>query len=156
MRNRFNRARWLGLPLMLVMAGLPRAEKPTETEIEGDRASLTVLVTGIRSNEGKLRFALYRTRESFTNDPMLGGAETIEERRAEWRLSNLEPGPYAVAIYHDENNDDKFNMNFLGIPTEDYGFSNNVRARLGPPSWKRVVFEVNPGTNLHHIRIRGG
>jgi len=142
------------LVLMLVMAGLPRAEKPAT--IDGGGASLTVLVTGIRSDEGKLRFALYRTKEAFTDDPMLGAAEDIEERRAEWHLKDIEPGPYAVAVYHDENNDNKFNMNFLRIPTEDYGFSNNVRARLGPPGWKRVVFEVNSGTNLHHIRLKGG
>jgi uncharacterized protein (DUF2141 family) len=139
---------------MLFLVTLPRAEQPASPE--GPRASLTVLVTGIRSNEGRLRFALYGTKESFTDHPMLGAAETIADRRAEWRLADLAPGPYAVAIYHDENNDDKFNMNFLGLPTEDYGFSNNARARLGPPAWKRVVFAVNPGTNHHHIRLKGG
>jgi uncharacterized protein (DUF2141 family) len=153
MRNRLNRAPGWVLVLMLLMAGLPRAEKPAT--IDGERASLTVLVTGIRSNAGKLRFALYRTKESFTDDPMLGAAEDIEQRRAEWHLKDIEPGQYAIAIYHDKNNDNKFNMNFLGIPTEDYGFSNNARARLGAPGWNRVVFEVNSGTNLHHIRLKG-
>lgn len=153
MRKSIRGARGWVLAVMLMVAVMQRAEQSTETE--GGPASLTVTVTGIRSNEGKLRFALYRTKESFTDSPDQGAAEDIEDGRAEWRLTDLEPGPYAVAIYHDENNDNKFNMNFLGLPKEDYGFSNNARARLGPPGWKRVVFEVSAGTNLHHIRLKG-
>jgi uncharacterized protein (DUF2141 family) len=116
-------------------------------------ASLTVLVTGIRSDEGKLRFALYNSPETFTDNPLRGAAKLIERGRAIWQLTDLEPGPYALAVYHDENNDDRFNRNFLGVPTEDYGFSNNARPRLRAPPWNRVVFEVNRGTNLHHIRL---
>jgi uncharacterized protein (DUF2141 family) len=136
---------------MLAIAALLLAEPPAAPN--GHHASLTVLVTGIRSDEGKLRFALYRSRESFTDNPMLGAAKDIKAGRAEWRLTDLEAGPYAVAVYHDENNDDQFNRNFLGIPTEDYGFSNNARARLSAPAWRRVVFDVRRGTNLHHIRL---
>jgi uncharacterized protein (DUF2141 family) len=137
--------------LLLVVASFLLAESIEEPK-DGP-ASLTVLVTGIRSDEGKLRFALYRSRETFTDSPMRGTAKDIEDGRATWRLTGLDPGPYALAVYHDENNDDQFNRNFLGVPLEDYGFSNNARPRLRAPSWNRVVFEVKLGTNLHHIRL---
>lgn len=154
MTKRSQRVGYLVTPLMLAMAGLLLAER--STEINDHQASLTVLVTGIRSDEGKLRFALYDSPETFTDNPMLGAAKDIENGRAKWRLTKLEPGPYALAVYHDENNDDRFNRNFLGVPTEDYGFSNNARPRLRAPAWSRVVFEVKRGTNLHHIRLNDG
>ncbi|MBK7290922.1 MAG: DUF2141 domain-containing protein [Chitinophagaceae bacterium] len=42
-----------------------------------------------------------------------------------WQLS--------IAILHDENDDGKMNSNFLGLPKEGYGFSNNVMGNFGPP-----------------------
>jgi uncharacterized protein (DUF2141 family) len=45
----------------------------------------------------------------------------------------VKPGSYAVAAYHDENNNDKLDKAFTGIPNEKYGFSNNVRGIFGPP-----------------------
>jgi hypothetical protein len=43
------------------------------------------------------------------------------------------PGYYAVALFHDENDDHHLNTNALGIPTEGYGFSNNPTLYFGPP-----------------------
>jgi uncharacterized protein (DUF2141 family) len=118
------------------------------------KASLTVVVLHSRSNEGKMHFALYDSPDGFTDKSINGGAVSIKGRKAEWEVKGLQPGEYAIACYHDENNDGKFNQNFIGIPLEDYAFSNEARARLGPPSWKRVVFTVKPGNNRHVIRIR--
>jgi len=117
-------------------------------------SSLTVVVTHSRSSKGKMHFALYDSPEGFTDKAVNGGAVVIKDRNAEWLIKGLKPGEYAIACYHDENGDGKFNQNFIGIPLEDYAFSNEARAGLGPPSWKKVVFAVKPGANRHVIRIR--
>ena len=39
--------------------------------------------------------------------------------------------------------DDDFDTNFLGIPTENYGFSNNARGLFGPPNWEDAKFKFN-------------
>jgi uncharacterized protein (DUF2141 family) len=117
-------------------------------------ASLTVVVTNSRSNKGKMHFALFDSPKGFTDNAIDGGAVVIKDRKAEWMIKKLKPGEYAIACYHDENGDGKFNQNFIGIPLENYGFSNEARAGLGPPSWKKVVFTVKPGANRHVIRIR--
>jgi uncharacterized protein (DUF2141 family) len=64
------------------------------------------------------------------------------------------PGIYAVAVYHDENNDHDFNRNFLGIPTEGYGFSNDAPTLAGLPSFESVRFAVTAqGASLQlHLR----
>jgi hypothetical protein len=53
-------------------------------------------------------------------------------------FSNVQPGRYAAIAFHDENGNGKPDKNFLGVPTEPYGFSNNVQGFLGPgPSMTR-------------------
>jgi uncharacterized protein (DUF2141 family) len=54
----------------------------------------------------------------------------------------LPPGNYAIALMHDEDADGECDMNFLGIPTEKYGFSNNVKPVLSAPSFEDAKFEL--------------
>jgi uncharacterized protein (DUF2141 family) len=46
-------------------------------------------------------------------------------------------------VFHDENKDGELDTNILGIPSEDYGFSNNVSSWFGPPSWEKSKFPFN-------------
>jgi uncharacterized protein (DUF2141 family) len=62
---------------------------------------------------------------------------------------NLPPGKYAVRMYHDENNNGKMDANMMGIPTEKYGFSNNVTGIMGtPPEFSKMLFDLNKTTTL--------
>ena len=55
----------------------------------------------------------------------------------------LPPGTYAIGIFHDVNLNNKMDNNFFGIPKEQYGFSNNASAFLGPPAFEAAAFELN-------------
>jgi len=55
--------------------------------------------------------------------------------RARCDFEDIPPGTYALAVIHDENMNGKLDTQWLGIPTEGYGFSNDVRARFGAPSF---------------------
>ncbi len=60
------------------------------------------------------------------------------------------PGLYALAVYHDEDGNRKFNKNFLGIPIEPFGVSNNPTIGLSPPSFEEAAFNVPAeGTSLN-------
>jgi len=54
-------------------------------------------------------------------------------------------GTWAVLAYHDENGNKKLDTNFVGMPTEGYGFSNGAKARFGPPSFKDAAIAVGEG-----------
>jgi uncharacterized protein (DUF2141 family) len=43
--------------------------------------------------------------------------------------------------------------NFLGIPKEDYGCSNNARGFMGPPKWKDAKFQINNKSIIQHIKL---
>ena len=64
----------------------------------------------------------------------------------------LKKKSYAIAVYHDENENDSFDQGFLGIPLEDYAFSNNAKVFLGPPIFDDAAFILNAPAHLN-IRI---
>ena len=77
-------------------------------------------------------------RLSFSN--ILKGQSTIV-------LDGIPKGVYAIACYHDENNNGKLDTNFFGIPTEGTGASNNAKGSLGPPKFQNAKFNVEGDTN---------
>lgn len=50
-------------------------------------------------------------------------------------------GTYAISSFNDENGNGKLDTNFLGIPKEGTGASNNAPANFGPPKWADAKFE---------------
>jgi uncharacterized protein (DUF2141 family) len=65
----------------------------------------------------------------------------------------LKPGAYAVAIYHDENDDHDFNRTLFSIK-EGFGFSNDAPTTLGLPSFSDVRFALPQGGRTVRITMR--
>ena len=55
----------------------------------------------------------------------------------------IKPGTYALAIHHDENLNNEMDTNFLGMPNEGYGFSNDARVFLAPPTFDAASFFID-------------
>ena len=121
-------------------------------------SELRITVEGIRSPHGTILIGLYDNIESFTraielsdkegflNDPNRFAAVALRANAAMKSavvFTNLDPGQYAIILFHDENGNGKLDKNALGVPTEPYGFSNNVQGFLGPPAFKKAVMQVN-------------
>jgi uncharacterized protein (DUF2141 family) len=66
----------------------------------------------------------------------------IVDGACEWDVAGVPDGEYAVMFYHDRNANNRLDRNVFGLPAEPYGFSNNARPRLGPPSFDAVKFPV--------------
>lgn len=117
-------------------------------------ANLNVTVDNIKKPKGKIVIALFDSKDSFLVEPVAEFSLDIsEDGEAVAGFPDLAPGTYAIAAYHDKNDDGKLNT-FLGVPREDYGFSNNARSMFGPPSFKKAAFEVN-GYDLElEFRVR--
>lgn len=63
-------------------------------------------------------------------------------------FANIPPGKYAMVVIHDENMNGKLDTNWLGVPNEGYGFSNNAKALLSAPSFSDASFLYN-GQNIN-------
>ena len=63
----------------------------------------------------------------------------MRTQREQYELANIPAGEYALLVYFDENDNGKMDKNFIGIPTEPLGFSNDYKPK-GPPSYSRAMF----------------
>lgn len=106
-------------------------------------ATVTVRVTGARNAKGKIRAALFQSAEGFPNDashafrtqPADIDPQTLS---AQIVFTDLPAGVYAVSVFHDENLNEKLDKNFMGMPKEGYGASNNPKKKMGPPSFEET------------------
>ncbi|MCT4643140.1 MAG: DUF2141 domain-containing protein [Bacteriovoracaceae bacterium] len=61
----------------------------------------------------------------------------------------LKKGTYAISVFEDENNDGKLNTNFIGIPKEGVGFSNNSKLIFGPPDFEDSKILLDESKTIH-------
>jgi len=110
-----------------------------------ERGTLNIKITGFDNDNGECWFALDNSREIYESEDsvFIGKILTIINRTVQVRLDSLNYGVYAIRVFHDENSNGKLDLNFLGIPLEEYGYSNNVSAWFGPPSWEKAQFIFN-------------
>lgn len=108
---------------------------------------LIVEISNVESAVGEVGCALHSE-----NGPFPTGKADIE---AIWqaadpngvrcRFTDLPAGDYAVAASHDLNGNRETDTNFLGIPREDWGVSNNVRPTLRAPTFDEARVTVADG-----------
>jgi uncharacterized protein (DUF2141 family) len=106
-----------------------------------DNGGLLLQVNGIKENRGQIMLAVSKSKNQFLKDETFYRA-IIPVREAGSMDIELElsEGTYAISIFHDVNADSVLNKNFMGIPKEPYGFSNNAKGTFGPPSYEDASF----------------
>lgn len=124
------------LTLAIVFSGLFTTNAQEET------FNLTVNISGLNNNKGTLMVGVYNKKENFLNTTFKGEIVKIENKKSTVVFKNLPKGEYAVSFVHDENNNKKMDTNFLGIPKEDYGCSNNATGFMGPPKYDDAKFQL--------------
>jgi uncharacterized protein (DUF2141 family) len=145
----------LSMGLFLTVASaLP---EPLAAQTTGT-ATLTVCVTGARNAKGKIRVALFRDGKGFHND----ASQAVHSQTADIDpqalsaqvvFADLHTGVYAVSVFHDENMNEKLDKNFMGMPKEGYGASNNPKKKMGPPNFDEAEFQLGGTEQLVEIKL---
>ena len=117
--------------------------------------TLKVDLEGVENSTGKVRFGLYNESRAFRKEaqalkvvevPAQKGTVSVE-------FPDLEPGWYAVMVYHDEDTNGRLNLLLGMYPTEGYGLSNNPSV-FGKPTFEDSAFRIEE-QDLHiHIEAR--
>lgn len=111
---------------------------------QDSNSELIVQIENINNTKGSIRICLANEKNDFLKNCFQSKIVEIPKRKKlNLVFKNIPKGKYAISLYHDENNNGELDMNFLGIPTEDYGFSNKPMILFGPPSFEDVSFNVN-------------
>lgn len=106
-------------------------------------AELTVYLSGAAPERGQFLVAVFSSEESWMKAPVSEATVPVSPSGAgEAIFRRMPAGTYGISVIYDENRDGELNTNFLGIPTERFGFSNNAKASFGPPSWEKSRFDI--------------
>jgi uncharacterized protein (DUF2141 family) len=116
-----------------------------------------VEILGIRNSVGTIACALFESPAGFPADvlrsAMIVTVMKIRNTRARCDFEEVPAGVYAIAVIHDENMNGKLDTDWLGIPTEGYGFSNGARGVLGAPSFSAASFRYDGQGRAMTIRL---
>jgi uncharacterized protein (DUF2141 family) len=106
-------------------------------------STLTIEVTGLAPSKGNIILSLYNKAEGFPESAEATyqtASMPVKAGKVNIPLLKIPNGTYAVAFFHDANGNGKMDYNFLGLPKEGYGFSNDAMGKFGPPSFKDASF----------------
>jgi len=129
---------------VLVLTSFPALA--AETSCPG----IHVKILDIKNSIGTVDCALFDSPEGYPGDVLRSARHVIvlkiRETQATCDFEGIPPGRYALAVIHDQNMNGKLDTNILGIPTEGYGFSNDVKAFLRAPSFSAANFQYSGGS----------
>jgi uncharacterized protein (DUF2141 family) len=128
---------------LVLLSFLAAAADAPATQPEG--ALLRIRVVDARSTRGQMIFGVF-------NQP--AGFPSVKEKSINWQIKpatdslvfecRLPPGKYSASVLHDENNSHDMDKNFIGIPKEGYGVTNNPKPRRRAATFREAQFDVPP------------
>jgi len=131
---------------VMMFVNLPAAALAQSSSCPG----IHVKVLNIRNSTGTVACALFESPVGFPVEYLQSAtnimAIKIRKTQARCDFEDIPPGTYAIAVIHDENMNGKLDTNWLGIPKEGYGFSNDVKGLLGAPLFSAASFNYDGET----------
>ena len=133
---------FLRLIVLAVVLAVPGPGKADVARLAS--TDLHIHIKGVETSKGVVQYGLYNSAVHF---PSREGRVAEGEVRAirsgvKIVIKGLKPGFYAVAAFHDENLNDSFDQGVLGIPLENYGFSNDASGFFSAPDIEDARFKV--------------
>lgn len=109
-------------------------------------AEIKITFDNIRNDKGSVLILVFSKAKGFPDEhtkairqyrvPVVNARDGIV-------IDSLTAGYYAISAVHDENSNSQLDKNFLGIPKEGVGFSNNPKVVLSAPNFNKCKFLVN-------------
>lgn len=118
---------------------------------QSTNCTLTVKIDNIKANTGNIMLAVYN-RNNFLKDRLI--QKVVSANSTSLTISfSLPYGEYAIATYQDLNVNQKLDTNFVGIPQEPYGFSNNYRPKFRAPNFDETKLLLTQNTQNTQISL---
>lgn len=121
------------------------------------QGNTVVNISNFQSNKGICIVCLYDNANAYAGkgNPVKCLRVSVNNKSAEAVFNEVPAGTYAVSVIHDENTNNKFDKNFLGIPTEGYGASQNKLPFAAAPKFEdnKFIHSAN-ATSTVRIKLR--
>jgi uncharacterized protein (DUF2141 family) len=118
---------------------------------------MQIEITGLKNSKGSIKLSMFNTASGYPRDANKAFKvikSEIKDKAVLIIFQNIPYGKYAIAFLHDENDNDKMDFNFLGMPKEGYGASNNATGFMGPPSFDDAAFDFNKSNTKVIMKVR--
>jgi len=142
----------------IVLAGCLTIASTSDTHAQPSNEHLLhVEIEGLRNNNGQMLGELHTSATWLSKEnakAVVLAKSIIAHNHATCEFSGIAAGEYAVSVIHNENSNGKLDKNFLGMPREGFGMSNDVIPRFGPPKFEAVAFSFDGGTSDIKIVMR--
>lgn len=103
---------------------------------------LTIRVEEVKTVQGKIMAALYDSADGFLKRTVKAAAAPAAMGATTIVMEDVPAGEYAIALFHDANGNGAMDRNAMGLPVEDFAFSNNAMGNMGPPAFADTKFAV--------------
>jgi len=117
---------------------------------------ITVMVEGLRNDQGVVRCGLYNSPNGFREPgkEFKGVEAKISGGKANCTFTSVPPGTYAVALFHAEHNETVLETGMFGIPKLGYGFTRDAKGSMGPPSFGAAAYTYAGGTSTWPVKVQ--
>lgn len=105
---------------------------------------LTIEIIELPNNNGQILLQVY----DYNQIKVKGIYGKIKNNECLIEIKDLKKGKYAFKYFHDENKNELLDTNWIGLPTEAYGFSNNAEGTFGPPAFEKWLFELKSNKKM--------
>jgi uncharacterized protein (DUF2141 family) len=133
----------VGLSVFTIALASTPSRAPGRDQIQAE-------ILNLKSDRGTVYCSIYRAPGiGFPIDPSKAikfARSKIGNRRARCDFDRLGPGVFAVGMMHDENNNRRFDKNWLGMPAEGYGVSRDAIRKFRVPRFHEAAFSYGGGT----------
>ena len=115
---------------------------------QDDFNTLNIEITELNNNNGSIVLELLDENE---NQILAFNNILIVDNKSIFKIDSLRSGKYVLRFFNDNNENGKLDTNLFGIPKEEFGNSNNVKPKFGPPNFKDMIFRIEGDLNLKMI-----
>lgn len=107
---------------------------------------LMITIENIKEPKGQLIVALFNSNETYLKKDFRSQKVDVRGESQEITFEQLPEGNYSVSIIYDKNRNGELDTNFMGIPTEGFGFSRKSMGTFGAPSYEATKVKINGDT----------
>ncbi len=112
--------------------------------------TLSVSLHNTPSSDGAVKVAVYDSEGTFLKFDSVykSGSAKADQNKVVVQIEDVAEGKYAIAVFHDANDNNELDTNWLGIPKEKVAFSKAKMKAFGPPKFKECAFTVTKDTQV--------
>ena len=149
----------LGILAMMPVNGMAAEQVQTDSvmpAVTATGARIDLAISGMRSEKGDVLICLSSNPKYFPDCRKDDNARKLQVSAAtagNISINGVQPGTYAVALIHDENENGKMDLR-LFLPREGFGFSRNPKIGMGPPKFKSAQFTIGTEDVSYDVKMK--